>query len=436
MAEISASETSPLRLAVIGAGPIGIEMALAAAKRGVDVDLFERAPACAGTVQSYEFVQLFSPWSLNTTETGLSTLKELGVSAPDADAFPTGRALLDDYLVHLMKAFKSSPRCRGVHFGTEVLAVGRGALLKSESIGGGSMKMPTGKPLVTCERRETPFRLLIDQHEGERYMEGFDVVADCSGSYRADLANWAGAGGLPALGERHLRSKGRLWMTIPDVLGADRNKFAGKRTFVVGSGMSAATTVRHLLELADTETGTSIVWSTRSETKPFTVIEDDVLPQRKALCQMGNNAALGEVKYVDYIGGAAVTAIEQMPNVGRLRVTLQKHDKAEPHFEEVDQFIGCCGYHPDSSLYEELQVHQCYASNGPMKLAATLLGGSGDCLKQVSAGVDSLRNPEPGFFILGSKSYGRNSAFLLKIGHEQVSTVLDAVAPAEPASAL
>jgi hypothetical protein len=31
-----------------------------------------------------------------------------------------------------------------------------------------------------------------------------------------------------------------------------------------------------------------------------------------------------------------------------------------------------------------------------------------------------LLNPEPGFFILGMKSYGRNSAFLLQTGHEQI----------------
>ena len=32
-------------------------------------------------------------------------------------------------------------------------------------------------------------------------------------------------------------------------------------------------------------------------------------------------------------------------------------------------------------------------------------------------------NPEPGFFILGAKSYGRNSQFLLSIGWQQVDDV-------------
>ena len=34
-------------------------------------------------------------------------------------------------------------------------------------------------------------------------------------------------------------------------------------------------------------------------------------------------------------------------------------------------------------------------------------------------------NPERDFFVLGAKSYGRNSAFLLKLGFEQVASVLE-----------
>ncbi len=41
---------------------------------------------------------------------------------------------------------------------------------------------------------------------------------------------------------------------------------------------------------------------------------------------------------------------------------------------EVDRVIANVGYTPDTSLYRELQVHECYASLGPMKLAAALLG--------------------------------------------------------------
>ena len=68
-----------------------------------------------------------------------------------------------------------------------------------------------------------------------------------------------------------------------------------------------------------------------------------------------------------------------------------------------------------------------------MKLAASLLaagGGGGDCLQQKvrhsirnkircnticqASGDETLMSPEPNVFILGMKSYGRGSAFLLR----------------------
>ena len=58
-----------------------------------------------------------------------------------------------------------------------------------------------------------------------------------------------------------------------------------------------------------------------------------------------------------------------------------------------------------------------------MKLAASLVGG-GDCLAQQAGGDDTLLSPEPGVFILGMKSYGRSSSFLLRLGHQQVEAVI------------
>jgi hypothetical protein len=40
------------------------------------------------------------------------------------------------------------------------------------------------------------------------------------------------------------------------------------------------------------------------------------------------------------------------------------------------------------------------------------------------SGAQTLVNPEPNFFVLGIKSYGRNSAFLLRTGLEQVRALL------------
>ena len=87
------------------------------------------------------------------------------------------------------------------------------------------------------------------------------------------------------------------------------------------------------------------------------------------------------------------------------------------------------GYRPDNSYHRELQVHLCYASEGPMKLAAALLGGgsNGDCLAAAELPGDTLSNPEPGYYIAGHKSYGRRSDFLLQTGIGQVRDIFKLV---------
>lgn len=417
--------TSSACLAIIGAGPIGLECALAAALRGMDFEIFERAPNCAGGVELYQFVKLFSPWKFNMTELGKEALKTHGIPVPsDPEAFPTGRELIDEYLLPLLKVLKANSHCKGIHFSTEVVSVSRGALLKGESIGGGGVCMPSNKPLVTKQRAQTPFKLLVCCEETERFVDGFDFLIDCSGTYRPENGNWAGQGGMPALGERGLRGKDRIFTTVPDVLGRDRARFAGRRALLVGSGMSAATTVCNMAALATQDDRTSLVWVVRGEGTIFHVIEDDILPQRKALAQLGNQGVGGTLVGVQPRCGSAVIKLDELQN-GRLMVTINDPDGI--HTEEVDEFVSLCGFRPNMGLTQELQVHTCYASEGPMNLAATLIGASGDCLKQVAGGAKTLQNPEPGLFILGSKSYGRNSAFLLKIGHEQIQTVLDLI---------
>jgi hypothetical protein len=91
----------------------------------------------------------------------------------------------------------------------------------------------------------------------------------------------------------------------------------------------------------------------------------------------------------------------------------------------ADRVLALVGFAPDSAIFRELQVHECYASSGPMKLAASLLeaGADGDCLKQRAQGAETLTNPEPDFYIVGAKSYGRGSQFLIRLGLAQVREI-------------
>ena len=175
------------RLAIIGAGPIGVELGLLALQRGMTISIFERGESAGAQVLLWKHVRLFSPWSMNTSDAGRRVLEEAGLQLPDCDAFPTGGEFVAQYLKPLVEHIQKHPRCSAVSFNARVLRIGRGALLKGESIGGGDLQMPEHRPQAKRNRSATPFRLLVGHGEScvnERYHEGFDFVCDCSGCYR------------------------------------------------------------------------------------------------------------------------------------------------------------------------------------------------------------------------------------------------------------
>lgn len=390
------------RIAILGAGPIGVEAALLAAKRGFDVQVYERG-AVGEHVLRWGHVTFFSPWPLNRSPWGEDALRELEHALGDDEVFPTGEAYVREYLAPLA----SHPLLEGrVHTSCEVLGVSRTHALKGDFI-------------ANPERAGAPFLILVRDADGERYEEA-DVVLDTTGAYRHPGA--LGPGGLPAIGEA--RSEAFIERYIPDLEGEDAEDYAGKRVLVVGAGYSAVTTLRALRDLKDHAPGTQISWLMRSEDAPYDVLPDDPLPQRVALATFGNDAAEGRIEGITPLLGAYVRELRPTA-AGQLEVTIQS-GAGERTFT-VDRVVSNVGYKPDTELARELQVHLCYASEGPMKLAASLLaagGGGGDCLTQQSAGVETLLTPEPDFYVLGAKSYGRNSAFLIKLGVEQIGEVM------------
>ena len=387
-------------LAVIGAGPIGIEAAIAAATVGYDVRVFERG-GIGAAARLWGPVRMFTPWRLNRSTLGARLAKEAGAPEVDPEACPTGDELVEQYLAPL--AAHGLLRGR-IETNLCVASIARDGLQKGDLF---------GKP----ERALRPFRLLCER-DGEELDFLADAIIDASGTYATP--RWLGSGGAPAAGERSTFLRRHL----PDALDRDRETFAGKRTLVVGAGMSAATLVRNLVKLIDEVPTTEVVWAVRSDRTPlYAAIAGDVLPARAQLLAAANAIAQGASKNVKLIAG--VTVARLWPEGDGARVLLRGPSTESD--ECYDNVISLVGYRPDRALWEELQIHECYASGAPMKLASAMLGANGggsDCLAQTSPGPDALASPEPGFVVIGQKSYGRGSNFLLRVGHEQVRDAL------------
>ena len=247
-------------------------------------------------------------------------------------------------------------------------------------------------------------------------MEHAEVVIDCTGKYGSP--NSLGDGGIPAPGESGVRD--RIVSRIPD-LTVDAEDWAGRKILLAGSGHSAQTAARDLAALAERRAGTEVIWVLRRIHPDWGVADDDPLPERQALIRDAEAIGSGASPAVRAIAGSVVDRLER--ENGGVRVRLRGSDGT---VEEVkaDRVLSLTGGVGDDSLYRQLQIHECYAYSAPMKLSAALLGAEGgDCLEQVSHGVDTLRNPEPNFFILGDKSYGRNNTFLMRVGWQQVDEV-------------
>ena len=394
---------SPAKIALIGAGPIGLEAALYARFLGYGVELYERGDV-AENVRRWGHVRMFSPFHMNRSTLGIAAIaaQDPNYQPPADDAILTGGEWFDRYLQPLSQ---TDLLVDHLHTQTDVVSVARAKFCKTEFLG-------------DERRRDSEFRLLLGHPDGSETEAAAEVLIDTSGVF--GNPNWMGQGGAPARGERALRNE--IEYGVPDVCGRDRELYAGKHTLVVGSGHSAATTIVALAKLIQEDADTRLTWIVRhssnetAEPNPVAQISEDRLPQRAELARCANALAAGDSAGIVFWAGTSVESIAMAQ--GSFRVTFQGLHEGILQF---DRIVANVGGRPDLRLFDELQVHTCCASDGPINLASALLNStSPDCLAQTTHGRQTLINPEPDFYILGAKSYGRNSNFLTSIGIQQV----------------
>lgn len=402
------STENTTKIVVLGAGPIGLEAALYARFLGYDVEVFERGDV-ANNVSDWGHVRMFSPFSANASTLGLAAIsaQQDDVQPPAGGELLTGQEFRERYLIPLAQSDLLSDH---VHTHTNVVAVAREGFLKNESVGAET-------------RANSKFSILTEDADGGESYHEADVVIDSTGTW--NQPRWLGPSGLPAIGERTHRSS--IEYHVPDVQ-VEASQYGDRHTLVVGSGYSAATTVVALADLASTFPETRITWVTRRRDQlPITVIEDDPLQERRELTDAAN-ALASQHPPVTHLSGFSVTAVEKTDD-DRLSVQLIGQDQQTI---QVDRIIANVGFKPHMAMLSELQLHSCYATEGPMKLAALLLSSSAtDCLRQPKTQAESLMTTEANFYILGSKSYGRNSQFLLSAGLTQIQELFTVIAGRE-----
>jgi len=93
----------------------------------------------------------------------------------------------------------------------------------------------------------------------------------------------------------------------------------------------------------------------------------------------------------------------------------------------ADVIVNATGARPDHSVTTELRLDVDPILGSTRALAPLIDPNVHSCGTVPPHGVDELAHPEPGFYVVGAKSYGRAPTFLLATGYEQARSVVAAL---------
>jgi hypothetical protein len=190
---------------------------------------------------------------------------------------------------------------------------------------------------------------------------------------------------------------------------------------VVGGGYSAATHVCLLADLAPNHPEQWTIWLARGpRSTPLPRHANDPFRERDRLAARANMLACrGEGNLEFHANSTVQSILGHGPDKG---FTVTAKIAGKPTTWNVDRVIASVGCSPDGTLYRELHVQECPATLAPVGMAAVLAKRGGDEAGGPSGGA-ALRTPEPNYYVLGAKSYGRRGQFLMRTGFEQVRDV-------------
>lgn len=382
-------------VAIIGAGPVGLAAAAHVLERGMKPIVLEAGPEPAHAVRQWQHVQLFSPWEYNVDKAAERLLFSIGWNSPDPHVYPTGAELLERYLDPLATKTMLKDVIRTA---SRVTAVSRLGFDKAKTRG----------------REKAPFEIRYQNGMGPETL-GADAVIDTSGTWFSP--NPAGASGLSAIGELEARSQ--ISYAMPDVLGRDRARFAGKTVAVLGAGHSAIGTLADLTTLARVAPGMNVIWLLRGNdpSKAFGGGANDKLVARGELgAHFASLVASGQVKVEAEFSVTHVALTGDRLRIATGSGCCGRHVVA-------DELVVATGFRPDLSFLSEVRLRLDPAIEAPIALAPLIDPNEHSCGTVRPHGARELAQDDAGLYLAGIKSYGRAPTFLMITGYEQVRSI-------------
>lgn len=387
-------------IAIIGAGPVGLAAAAHLLIRGETPIVFEAGSSVGANIRQWGHVRMFSPWNFTVDSATVQLLEKNGWQMPRGEDLPTGADLVERYLEPFANLPNVQPHIR---LNARVTAITRRHVDKMKDAG----------------RQNAPFIVQVMYADGHEERIEARAVIDASGTWHNP--NPIGAGGIPAIGEKTHRA--RIFYGIPDVRGEHQSRYAGKRVLVVGSGHSAINALLDLVELGAQYPQTTIYWALRNRSlrRVFGGGADDALPARGEL-----GTRIKRQVDADRIHILAPFRIEEVREDGG-ELSVLGEDANGMTTIIVDEIIATTGARPELEILRELRLDLDSSLEAIRALAPLIDPNIHSCGTVPPHGEAELRQPEPNFYIVGMKSYGRAPTFLLATGYEQVRSVVAAL---------
>ena len=241
-------------------------------------------------------------------------------------------------------------------------------------------------------------------------------MIDASGTWTKP--NPLGAGGVPAAGER--AAADRIAYRIPDVLGRDRERYAGKRVMVAGTGHSAFNVLVDLVELREDAPDTRDRVGGAARGAGRQARRRPRRPAARSAARSARPSAGCSTTAPSSSSPASTPARSPSATAGSSSATARARCVA-------DEVIATTGFRPDLSLLAELRLDLDDRVEAPRALAPLIDPNVHSCGSVPPHGVEELSHPDAGIYVVGMKSYGRAPTFLLRTGYEQVRSVVAAL---------
>lgn len=354
---------------IIGAGPIGLAMAIRLLKSNKPFTILEKGFSVGSNMLDWGHIHLFTSWKDSIDPVSLEFLKENGIDFSLSDSFPSGAEYVKDFLMKLSNLIPSD----SIKFGSEVKSIN-----------------------YIAETKE--FEIRYQKGNAAKVVMS-EAVFDASGTWSQPKV---------IFNDQHLFTD-KIYSGIPDT-NYIKSLPENSQIAVIGSGHSA---MNSLMEIAS-NSNHKLTWLIRNDAPRFGQSKvggkSDFLEKKVA--------ELIKDKRIELKSGFSIKSAEGKDD-GFL---LKPINNTEPLF--VNRLISNIGAFPDYSILNGFNIELDESLMIPLKMVDRIDPRLHSCDTVSFLFEETIITNVP-YYVIGMKSFGKASNFLLSKGFNVLDEIME-----------